>query len=289
MQNNNVVPRLLVIIALIWLIPDSVLASTDNSIASVLCKVVSYLHGPIGSVIAILGVISLGVIAMFGKIQISSMLTVMAGIGIIFGAPTILENIGISIYKINPQCGALTTDTLKEIVNSQFFTILACVAKWFVGAMGKALASLSIIVIGVFAVYGRISWHQAMVIAVGIAMMFGAVSIVTAMGVPVYGSNGKGGVVTGKFLFTDACSDGGLGLDIIFCNGIRIMTGSVGQGIATVGLTIIGIGALFGKVSWILTMVFATGVALIFGANNIIESLGVSDTISCVDDKTLTN
>lgn len=65
------------------------------------------------------------------------------------------------------------------------------------------------------------------------------------------------------------------GLDNMFCTVAGWFTGSTGKGLATIAITIVGIGALLGKVSWGMAMIVGVGVAVIFGAASIVEALGV--------------
>ncbi len=269
--------ELLLLIAVLWLLPDISYATSTSgsSVADVLCKVGSYLWGPVGAVMAMLGVVAIGIIAMFGKIQITSVLTVMAGIGIIFGAPEILNN-------ILPSGSGLTKCVVgtpaKEIMDSAFFSVLGCTLKWFLGPIGKTIGTLSLIAIGVFATYGRISWHQALLVATGMATMFGTTTIVHSLGVPVTFDSG-GSTVT--MSYDKLCSTNYvvLGIEKSFCAVYNWFNGSIGRGIATTGMIILGLGALFGKVSWIMTMVVAIGIALIFGAGNIVIALGAPDQV----------
>ena len=57
-------------------------------------------------------------------------------------------------------------DTLCKVVN--FFT----------GKIGKAIATLAIIVVGVGALMGKVSWGMAIIVALGVAIVFGAATIV---------------------------------------------------------------------------------------------------------------
>jgi len=50
------------------------------------------------------------------------------------------------------------------------------------GATGRAIATVAIIAVGVGALLGKISWGMALIVAVGVALIFGAASIVTALG-----------------------------------------------------------------------------------------------------------
>ena len=63
----------------------------------------------------------------------------------------------------------------------------------------------------------------------------------------------------------------------IFCSIANLATGNTGKGLATIAITVIGLGALLGKVSWGMALIVALGIALIFGAAAIAGSLGVSN------------
>ena len=58
------------------------------------------------------------------------------------------------------------------------------------------------------------------------------------------------------------------------CIAATWITGNAGRGMATVGITIIGIGALLGKVSWGMAMIVGVGVAIVFGSTAIVSLLG---------------
>jgi type IV secretion system protein VirB2 len=66
----------------------------------------------------------------------------------------------------------------------------------------------------------------------------------------------------------DSATIGGL-----LCRVANWFTGSVGQGIATLAIIVIGIGALMGKVSWGMAIIVGIGVAVIFGAPTIVGEL----------------
>jgi type IV secretion system protein VirB2 len=57
------------------------------------------------------------------------------------------------------------------------------------------------------------------------------------------------------------------------CAVVGWFTGSVGAGIATLAVIIIGVGALLGKVSWGMAIIVGLGVAIIFGAPEVIDAL----------------
>jgi type IV secretion system protein VirB2 len=71
---------------------------------------------------------------------------------------------------------------------------------------------------------------------------------------------------------------GGAGGDSIIsgvlCAAVGWLTGNTGAGIATLAIIIIGIGALLGKVSWGMAIIVGIGVAVVFGAPTLVQSLG---------------
>jgi len=50
------------------------------------------------------------------------------------------------------------------------------------GTTGKAIATVAIIAVGVGALLGKVSWGMALIVALGVALVFGAASIVLALG-----------------------------------------------------------------------------------------------------------
>ena len=73
-------------------------------------------------------------------------------------------------------------------------------------------------------------------------------------------------------------SAGGNTIGRVLCNVVHWFNGKIGQGIATLAIIVIGIGALMGKVSWGMAIIVGIGVAVIFGAGNIVQELGTPGT-----------
>lgn len=73
-------------------------------------------------------------------------------------------------------------------------TAFCNVINWFNGAVGKGIATIAIIVVGVGALMGKVSWGMAIIVGLGVALIFGATTIVSALG-------GIG---------TEDCTEGGL-------------------------------------------------------------------------------
>lgn len=68
----------------------------------------------------------------------------------------------------------------------------------------------------------------------------------------------------------------------IYCLVAGWMTGNTGKGIATIAVTIIGIGALLGKVSWGMALIVGLGIALVFGSAALIDAIftGTSNAVA---------
>lgn len=56
----------------------------------------------------------------------------------------------------------------------------------------------------------------------------------------------------------------------VLCNATAIVVADVGQGLATLAVVALGVGALFGKVTWGMALTTATGIGTIFGAVGIV-------------------
>jgi type IV secretion system protein VirB2 len=67
-------------------------------------------------------------------------------------------------------------------------------------------------------------------------------------------------------------------LSNVLCNVVSWFTGSIGAGIATLAIIVIGIGALMGKVSWGMAIIVGIGVGVVFGAPTIVSALGATST-----------
>ena len=66
--------------------------------------------------------------------------------------------------------------------NTPMGNVICTVANWFTGNTGKGLATIAITVIGIGALLGKVSWGMAIIVGVGVAIIFGAAGIVSAMG-----------------------------------------------------------------------------------------------------------
>lgn len=67
----------------------------------------------------------------------------------------------------------------------------------------------------------------------------------------------------------------------VLCQVADWFTGRVGQGIATLAIIVIGLGALMGKVSWGMAIIVGIGIAVIFGASELVREIDDSSTGGC--------
>jgi len=73
-----------------------------------------------------------------------------------------------------------------------------CQLAYFVRTgVGAAIATVAVIVIGIGALMGKVSWGMAIIVALGIALIFGAGAIAEAIGAAGATSCGESGVTTG--------------------------------------------------------------------------------------------
>ncbi|MFN7612191.1 MAG: TrbC/VirB2 family protein, partial [Alphaproteobacteria bacterium] len=84
-------------------------------------------------------------------------------------------------------------------------------------------------------------------------------------------------VVYATFLMPSAAFAGAT-IGQVLCEVADWFNGPVGRGIATLAIIVVGVGALMGKVSWGMAIIVGIGVAVIFGAPNIVDELGTSGT-----------
>lgn len=65
--------------------------------------------------------------------------------------------------------------------DTQISQTLCNIVTWLNGSTGRAVATIAVIVVGVMALAGRLNWSMAIIVVAGIALVFGAKAIVTAL------------------------------------------------------------------------------------------------------------
>jgi type IV secretory pathway VirB2 component (pilin) len=76
--------------------------------------------------------------------------------------------------------GTLGADAL----NTPIGNIFQRIANWFTGNTGKGLATIAVTIIGIGALFGKLNWGMALIVALGIAIVFVAAGLVSAFGLP---------------------------------------------------------------------------------------------------------
>ena len=61
--------------------------------------------------------------------------------------------------------------------------VLCLVMDWMTGNLGKGMATIAVLIVGVGATMGKVSWGLAMTVGIGISVLFGAANLVLTMGI----------------------------------------------------------------------------------------------------------
>lgn len=168
-----------------------------ETIGRVLCRIAMWFEGPIGQALATLAVATLGVMAMLGRVTHGQAILTIAGVATIFSAPELLNDfasggfggslfsasLGVSGGLVDTGCYELLTLTVGIPVggSSAIGDVLCEVVEWIMGPIGRGVGTLAIIVLGVGALFGKVSWGMALTTMVGIAVIFSAPRIVTEL------------------------------------------------------------------------------------------------------------
>ena len=75
----------------------------------------------------------------------------------------------------------LPTAALAQSAPGALEDVLCDVVSWFTGRVGAGIATLAIIVIGIGALMGKVSWGMAIIVGLGVGVIFGAPTIVSAL------------------------------------------------------------------------------------------------------------
>ncbi len=91
-------------------------------------------------------------------------------------------------YNLAPDLALAQTQTRSGIDQA-----LCNIYNAFTGTTGRVLASIAIIIVGIGALMGKVSWGMALIVAIGVALVFGAASIVNMVGNGVGNNSTTGG------------------------------------------------------------------------------------------------
>ncbi len=235
-------------------------AKTTNPLEIGLYSLVNFVTGSAGISLATLAVIALGIGAMFGKITYPQALLVVVGIVLVFGASNIVKSLALVSQSTS---GYASDSSLPNgVFNNSILYAFTNILYYITSPVGTALATVAVIILGIGAFFGKITYPQALIVATGIGIIFGSASIISKLTSSPITQNTSGEAVVGNFL------DGVLAM----------LTGPAATALATLAVTALGVGALFGKVSYPTALIFVVGITLVFGAFNIVTTMLVSSS-----------
>lgn len=144
---------------------------------------------------------------------------------------------------------------------------LCTVIKWFTGGLGRAIATLGILVVAIGALMGKVSWQLGVTVVVGISVMFGAAQLVDLL---LMGTTN----VTAVGLCDQYTETPGAGaIERVLCNLADMANSATGKAFGTFAIITLGVTALMGKLSPAMSLLSAVGIAMLFGANELATSL----------------
>jgi type IV secretory pathway VirB2 component (pilin) len=140
-------------------------------------------------------------------------------------------------------------------------TTICLVVGWFTGGMGQAIATLGIVVLGIGAMMGKVSWPMALTVAFGVSVMFSGAQIVQIL------TSQNASFCVGDQGFGAGQIEG------VLCTVASWANTATGRALGTLAIMFLGITALMGKVSAGLALTLAVGVGTVYGADDIGRAL----------------
>lgn len=141
---------------------------------------------------------------------------------------------------------------------------ICLVIGWFTDGLGRGIATLGIIVLGIGAMMGKVSWQMALIVAFGVSVMFSGATIVSLL------TQRNEDVCA----LTNQLSAGYL--EEMLCTVAAWANGDAGRALGTLAVIFLGITALMGKVSAGLAILLSAGIATTFNADAIVDILANS-------------
>ena len=137
---------------------------------------------------------------------------------------------------------------------------ICVVVNWFTGSVGQAVATLGIMVLGIGALMGKVSWGAAVTVAVGVAIMFGGASMVQILvnvpGAETLCTNAGPAIPAGA-------------IEEVLCNLAALANSPTGRALSTLAIGFLGVSCLMGKLSAGTAIITAVGIGVFHGADRI--------------------
>lgn len=225
-----------------------------NRVCDMLRRMIVFISGGTGATIASVGVLIVGLAALFGKISLPQAITVALGVGLLFGAVNLID-----IFWVNNQdCFAGLVQYLSggpEFLFCRFLDELH-------SSGGKFFATLAVIILGVLTLIGRVSWQLGATVVVGMTLVYGSDTFVELLA-----PTGKD-CLTFYTLPVITWSNGAI--EGVMCQILHLLTGTLGKALASSAVVMLGFGAMLGKVSYPAAFIVAVGISIAFGAPQIV-------------------
>lgn len=140
---------------------------------------------------------------------------------------------------------------------------ICLVISWMTGGLGQAIATLGIVVLGIGAMLGKVSWQMALIVAFGLSVMFSGAQVVN--------------LLTGKAVVCPIGLSFRAGyLESVLCQVAALANSPTGQALGTLAIIFLGVSALMGKVSAGLALLLSVGIGIMYGADDIGRTLVTS-------------
>lgn len=275
--------------------------NTLDPVTHVFKIVVEQAIGFTGKSICTIAVLVAGIAALFGKISWGQGLIIAAGCALVFGCMNIMHMIvqGNQGGVVNPSaitCSMPFGSTITSIasfspvpVAGLLYTPLnpACgmmvkLVNTIQSELAAGIGSLFVLFLGLAALFGRVSWPQAMVLATGIGLLFGAANIVNMLWLNPEDCNLQvGGIVGALAGLTGSPTPqqimaavlSGVTPEFVVCQFLMIMQGMAGKMMGMLAVIIMGFLAMLGRISWQYAVVVMVGIACVFGSHQIMMIL----------------
>lgn len=235
--------------------PDSVAAPFMGAIQFIVAP------GQMGSMIATVAVAALGVMAAFGKVSWTRALLLIAGIALVYGSADV-------VYILSGPSAPCTQKS-----SDPFTQVICGFQDELMGPMGRVIGTISVMVLGILSMMGKISWDLGLTLTVGIALVFGAFTMVNMFEYASEALNLNDIDVVTCLTAAPTPSSTGNAIADVLCYIINILYGPAGKALACIAVVMMGFGAMLGKVSYSQAFIVAVGIAVTFGAPGIVKIL----------------
>jgi type IV secretory pathway VirB2 component (pilin) len=143
---------------------------------------------------------------------------------------------------------------------------ICLVVGWLTGGVGQAIATMGIVMLGIGAMMGKVSWQMALIVAFGLSVMFSGARIVTLL------TDHDAGFCVGDAAFTAGY------IETVLCRVAEWANTAPGRALGTLAIVFLGISALMGKVSAGAALLLGAGIGSMYGADDLgrelVESMG---------------